>query len=205
MIASGQSPWHTRAELESLHDQLVHAQSGLPVELQSSSQNLTFRATTSSFTTFVMFHAHWHQILCDLYRIMIPGKRESVSPEAFAATPLAYVSHCQQQCLQSAQDGLDFFVRVCDLPERKQISDSFFGVIAFQYAQVLTAGISLASSPPAPALCLQLQKVCELIEQSEGSNIIMRNCVRAPSSKICSFADTWINRRELTLSESSPG
>ena len=177
MIASGQSPWHTRAELEGLYNQLLHAQSGLPDEIQDTPQNLIFRATTSSFTTFVMLHAHWHQISCDLYRFLIPGTRESVSQEAFAATPPAYVGQCQQQCLQSAQNAIDLFVRVYDLRERKRIDDSFFGVIAFHAAQILSAGLSWATISTASTLRLQLQKVCSLIKESEGSNTIMRNCV----------------------------
>lgn len=167
MIASGESSWHTRAELEGLFNQLIDARSCMPDALQSSSQNLTFRATTSSFTTFVMLHAHWHQIFCDLHRFLIPGMRESVSPQAFAATPPDYVERCQQQCLPSAQNAIDPFVRVHDLPNRKRIDDSLFGVIAYYCAQVLTAGLSWSASGTASLLRLQLRKTCSLIEKQK--------------------------------------
>lgn len=204
MIASGQSPWDTRAELDGLCDKLLSARSSLPAELQLTKQNLTFRATSPYFTTFVMLHAHWYQIFCDLYRLLLPDRRESVSKEAFASTPPEYLTHCQKQCLASAQEAMSFFELVHDLPGRNQIDDSFFGVIAYQMAQMLSGGYHILTDAFQPTLRLQLQKLLLLLKQSEISNLVSRSCVSAPAFLSKPAADTRRHRHLISKESYRP-
>lgn len=176
MIASRQSPWNSRTELDTLCDQLLHAQSHLPAELQATKQNLTLRALTPTFTIFVMLHAHWYQIFCDLYRFLLPDRRESVCAEALSSTPADYASHCQQQCLGSAQEALDLFENLHDLPEHARINDSFFGVIVYQMAQIVGAG-NTHSDGMRPSSRRQLSKALALVKQSSLANDVLQNCV----------------------------
>lgn len=199
VISSKQSPWDTRDELEGLRDQLLQARSNLPDELQPTKQNLLFRATTSSFTTFVMLHAHWHQILCDLYRFLVPGRRESVTTEAFTATPPAFAAHCQQQCLVTAREAIDFFAQIHDLPERKRVDDTFFGVIAYHCALIvrtLSGRFPTAVDLDGLPLSQQLQKLTDLLKESEQSNAVTESCVRSlRTQKLPQVADRVILQR----------
>lgn len=177
MIASRQTPWNSRGELETLCNRLLHARSNLPAELRSTKQNLTLRALTPTFTAFVMLHAHWYQIFCDLYRFLLPDRRESVCTEAFASTPSDYVAHCQSQCFGSAHEALEFFEIVHDLPEQKPISDSFFGVIVYQMAQILSGRGYTLSDGANSSLRRQLSKAVTLVKQAESMNDSLKNCV----------------------------
>ena len=166
-----------------------------------------FRATTSSFTTFVMLHAHWHQIFCDLYRFLVPGRRESVSTEAFTATPPAFAAHCQQECLATAREALDFFSLIHDLPERKRVDDTFFGVIAYHCASIsrtLSGRFPIAVDLDRPPLSEQLQKLTDLLKESEQRNAITESCVRAFSLKLHRVADSVNLQRLPTLRISYP-
>lgn len=186
MIASGQSPWETRTELEEICSTLLTVRSNLPAELQPTKQNAMFRATSPYFTTFVMLHAHWYQIFCDLYRFLLPGTRESVSKEAFVSTPSEYVEHCQKQCLQSAQEAVAFFETVCDLPGSNKVEDCFFGVIAYHMAQILSgkprSNARVPEPPPQPKLRQQLHKLLLLLKRSDTHSVILKNCVSALTS-----------------------
>lgn len=180
VIASGQSPWDSRNELDELAEQLRQLRDGLADELKPTKQNLAFRADSSTFSCFVMLHAHHYQITCDLYRFLVPFRRESVSTQAWLATPTMYINHCQQQCLYAALQAVEFIATAYDTLGRKRVDDCFFGVIAYHMTLVIS---TLRNYLPPEKLTSveilreQLAKVLQCVQEAAMAHDMSKNCV----------------------------
>jgi hypothetical protein len=102
VILSGTSPYHSRTQLRSLDLELSSFEESLPDELQLNDNRLMIMCHSDEARAYTMLHTLLLSSRCDLHRFLIPGIRESVSPEAMNQTPREYIDYCQQRCLQTA-------------------------------------------------------------------------------------------------------
>lgn len=174
----------SRGELEGFSKTLCNFLSDLPQELQPTTQNITFRAESESFTCFVMLHTIWHQLQCDLYRLVVPRIREAVSQTALLSIPPEFVAYCQRKCFQWAVKLLEFWSSAYHVPNRQRVLDCFFGVCAYQATQVIRQlrhlydGIEIAER-----LHTQLAEVLEMLKEIENDMPFVRPYV-------CDHSDT---------------
>ncbi|KAF2720948.1 hypothetical protein K431DRAFT_225285 [Polychaeton citri CBS 116435] len=180
VIIEDSSPWNTETTLRQLAGELQAFRKSLPEELQLNPQNLTFRAHSPHLTGFVMLHTYYYQCHSDLYRILIPGIRESVSHASLAATPQQFVEYCQQQCLKSATALVNFWSDVYHLDARKPIDDCCFAVSAYQCAQILhnlSDRLEENSGHTPEYWRRKLMQTLEMLSALRNSYPIVRGCI----------------------------
>ena len=170
-VAAGKvSIYDSREELESYSRSLCNYLSNLPRELQPTAQNIAFRADSESFTCFVMLHTIWHQLQCDLYRLLVPRIREAVSRAALLSVPAEFVAYCQKQCVHWITKLLGFWSSVYHIPNRKRVLDCFFAVCAYQASQVIRQLKHLCNEgDTAERLHTQLAEMLEMLKEIEDA------------------------------------
>ncbi|TDZ30281.1 hypothetical protein C8035_v003126 [Colletotrichum spinosum] len=132
------------ARLKGLADELEILRRSLPQSYTFDKKNLFLRAYTPQRTSFVMFHAWWHQCQCDMYRFTIPGFREGLSLEELGNLSPDLVAYCRDRCLEHALAVADIMGTVTETGTDIFITDPALAMCAFHSARV----ISRLGSPP---------------------------------------------------------
>lgn len=109
----------------------------LPGPFRWTSSNLRLRAYHPRLCVYLMTHVWWRQCHCDLYRIALVGRRESLSRKAIGMLDPAFVKHCQTQCFEHAQAMADMFALVTQFEKGVPVSDLDLPVCVYQCANTL--------------------------------------------------------------------
>ncbi|CAI7660908.1 unnamed protein product [Penicillium pancosmium] len=137
IISSKESPYAAKKSIKALDANLHDFAHSLPNHLQDNKRNLLSRAYTTELTGYITLHSLWVQCHCDLYRMMIPGIRESVPELIQRDVPIDYAEECRELCLQYAIDMCRLWsdtLLECDM---SRITDQSLGIYAYQCANIL--------------------------------------------------------------------
>ncbi|RTE78290.1 hypothetical protein BHE90_007206 [Fusarium euwallaceae] len=146
VILDGSSPFHSRGQLRSLDLELASFEESLPEELQLNDNRLMLMCHSDEARPYTMLHTLLFSCRCDLHRFLIPGIRESVSPEAAAQTPREYIDYCQRRCLQSALGSCDLWSKIRHLETSSRVETPTLAVVTYQSVKIID---HLASLLPA--------------------------------------------------------
>lgn len=109
----------------------------LPAPFRWTAQNLRLRAYHPRLCVFLMTHIWWRQCHCDLYRIVLVGRRESLSRRLIGMLEPAFVKHCQVQCFEHAKAMADMFTLVTQYDKGVPVSDLDLPVCVYQCVNTL--------------------------------------------------------------------
>ncbi|KAG6356018.1 hypothetical protein INS49_015403 [Diaporthe citri] len=150
---------------EELQDDLNAFEGRLPPQFKWNEANLRLRAYHPRLCVYLMTHIWWEQCHCDLYRIALVGRRESLSKEAISRLDPAFVKYCQRQCFEHAKAMAEMLDMV--LQKGVPVSDLDLPVLGYQCANTLyytlascgdEYGLSHASVAEMAATCLKVVK-----------------------------------------------
>ncbi|KAF3359827.1 DNA mismatch repair protein msh-2 [Verticillium dahliae VDG1] len=137
VIRSGTSPSNTKDELLSLDRELQTFRESLPEELQLTPSRLMFMCHSRDSTAYIILHSTLILCRCDLHRFLVPGMKETVSPEAMAATSQEYIAYCQQTCIDSAVKLCDMWSQVYHLDAHRLIDSPTLTITLYQCVKVV--------------------------------------------------------------------
>ncbi|KAM0328568.1 hypothetical protein ACHAQA_004976 [Verticillium albo-atrum] len=137
VIRGGASPSNTKEELLSLDRELQTFRENLPDELQLNPSRLMFMCHSRDSTAYIILHSTLILCRCDLHRFLVPGMKETVSPEAMAATSQEYITYCQQTCLDSAVILCDMWSQVYHLDAHRLIDSPTLTITLYQCVKVV--------------------------------------------------------------------
>ncbi|KAJ5692019.1 hypothetical protein N7462_001442 [Penicillium macrosclerotiorum] len=137
IISSNANPYSAQDSIQSLDNMLNSFALSLPAHLRDSPRNLLCRAYTSELAGYINLHTLWHQCYCDLYRMMIPGIRESVPELVQRQVPVEYADECRRLCLHHAVGMCKLWSDTLREADISRISDQSIGIYAYQCANVL--------------------------------------------------------------------
>ncbi|KAK7704429.1 hypothetical protein SLS64_008616 [Diaporthe eres] len=120
---------------EELQDDLNAFEGRLPPQFKWNEANLRLRAYHPRLCVYLMTHIWWEQCHCDLYRIALVGRRDSLSKEAISRLDPAFVKYCQRQCFEHAKAMAEMLDMV--LQKGVPVSDLDLPVLAYQCANTL--------------------------------------------------------------------
>ncbi|KAL1849150.1 hypothetical protein Daus18300_013355 [Diaporthe australafricana] len=148
---------------EELRDDLKAFEGRLPPSFKWTEANLRLRAYHPRLCVYLMTHIWWEQCHCDLYRIALVGRRDSLPKEAIARLDPAFVKYCQRQCFEHAKAMAEMLDMV--LQKGVPVSDLDLPVLCYQCANTLyytlascgdEYGLSHASVSEMAATCLKV-------------------------------------------------
>lgn len=166
----------TREDLEELprkcsefQTELSAFEDRLPAPFRWTSSNLRLRAYHPRLCVYLMTHVWWRQCHCDLYRLALVGRRESLSRKVIGLLDPAFVKHCQTQCFDHAQAMADMFAEVSKFEKGVPVSDLDLPVCVYQCANTLY--YTLAACPNdfdiSPASVSEMADNClKIVKQS---------------------------------------
>ncbi|GKZ47158.1 hypothetical protein AbraIFM66951_010507 [Aspergillus brasiliensis] len=137
IMSARKNPYAERDELRRLETALDTFAAQLPDHLQLTSRNILLRAYTPHLMGYIVLHSTWHQLYCDLYRMMIPGLRESIHEDILQLVPEAYAASCRQICLDHVVAAGDLWSELLQQVERLTMTDSTFASYVHQSAHIL--------------------------------------------------------------------
>ncbi|KAJ5299276.1 hypothetical protein N7476_010833 [Penicillium atrosanguineum] len=137
IIASKTNPYTARESIRGLDSRLRIFSESLPAHLKESHRNLLCRAYTSDLTGYINLHTLWRQCHCDLYRMMIPGIRESVTEDIQRQVPIDYAENCRRLCLHHALAMCKLWSDTLSEAHVFWLSDQSIGIYAYQCANIL--------------------------------------------------------------------
>ncbi|KAF4983402.1 hypothetical protein FZEAL_1131 [Fusarium zealandicum] len=137
VILGGSSPFLSRGQLHSLDLELTSFEESLPEELQLNESRIMLMCHSEEARTYATLHTILFSCRCDLHRFLIPGIKESVSPEAANQTPQEYINYCQRRCLQSALGYCDFWSKVRRLETSSRIESTTLAVVTYQSVKIV--------------------------------------------------------------------
>lgn len=122
---------------QELQAELDAFENRLPAPFRWTAQNLRLRAYHPRLCVFLMTHIWWRQCHCDLYRIVLVGRRESLSRRLIGMLDPAFVKHCQVQCFEHAKAMADMFTLVTQYDKGVPVSDLDLPVCVYQCVNTL--------------------------------------------------------------------
>lgn len=138
IISSKTNPYTARDSIKYLDNLLNDFALNLPNHLRDNSRNLLCRAYTSDLAGYVTLHSLWHQCYCDLYRMMIPGIRESVQGSVQQEVPLAYAEQCRKLCLLHAVEMCRLWSDTLHEADLSRLTDQSIGIYTYQCANIIS-------------------------------------------------------------------
>ncbi|RYP21992.1 hypothetical protein DL765_001898 [Monosporascus sp. GIB2] len=120
-----------------LADELRNFHEFLPASFKFSDSNLQLRAYSPRLCVFIMIHVWWRQCHCDLFRIILPGIKESLPRSAVDRLDPQFVAMCARQCYEHAIGMSDIFRSILALDGGLPVTDLDLAVCAYQCARVL--------------------------------------------------------------------
>ncbi|KAF4468764.1 hypothetical protein FALBO_4348 [Fusarium albosuccineum] len=137
VILDGSSPYLSRGQLRSLDLELESFEESLPEELRLNENRLMLMCHSDEARTYTTLHTLLFSCRCDLHRFLIPGIRESVSPEAAGQTPREYIDYCQRRCLQSALGCCDLWSKIRHLETSSRLESPTLAVVTYQSTKII--------------------------------------------------------------------
>lgn len=122
---------------EELQADLDAFQQRLPAPFRWTAQNLRLRAYHPRLCVYLMTHIWWRQCHCDLYRIALVGRRESLSKKSIQMLDPAFVRLCKEQCFEHAKAMAEMFAEVTRFDKGVPVSDLDLPVCVYQCANTL--------------------------------------------------------------------
>ncbi|KAF6823356.1 nitrate assimilation regulatory protein [Colletotrichum plurivorum] len=153
-------------QLKGLSDELEALRRSLPQHYTFDKKNLFLRAYTPQRTSFVMFHAWWHQCQCDMYRFTIPGFREGLPFEELQTLPPDFVAYCRNRCLEHALAVADILATVTEMGRDIFITDPALAMCAFHSARVISrlGSPQFSSALPRPTVVAKLKACSDILD-----------------------------------------
>lgn len=134
------SPELSKHELVTLQQGLTAFAQTLPVHLRNTPQNMVLmaHATDTDADWYLNLHILFLQCHCDLYRHTVPHLREALRPDVIRLSSPAYVTACQDACLDAAVALCRLWTdaRQLDFP-RNGNRALFLAACMYQVAQIL--------------------------------------------------------------------
>lgn len=137
-------------KMQELRADLDAFEARLPVAFRWNAANLRLRAYHPRLCVFLMTHLWWRQCHCDLYRMVLVGRRESLSKKAIAMLDPDFVRTCQVQCWEHAKSMADMLALVTQFEKGVPVSDLDLPVCVYQCAN--TMYYTLAATPDLPGV-----------------------------------------------------
>lgn len=123
--------------LKVLSDELKSFHEYLPASFKFSDSNLQLRAYSPRLCVFIMIHVWWRQCHCDLYRLVLPGLKESLPRSTVDRLDPQFVAMCARQCYEHALGMADIFRSILSLVGGLPVTDLDLPVCAYSCARVL--------------------------------------------------------------------
>ncbi|OJJ67131.1 hypothetical protein ASPBRDRAFT_200302 [Aspergillus brasiliensis CBS 101740] len=137
IMSARKNPYAERDQLRRLETALDTFAAQLPDHLQLTSRNILLRAYTPHLMGYIVLHSTWHQLYCDLYRMMIPGLRESIHEDILQQVPEAYAASCRKICLDHVVAAGDLWSELLQQADPLTMTDSTFASYVHQSAHIL--------------------------------------------------------------------
>lgn len=148
--------------MQELRGDLDAFEARLPVAFRWNAANLRLRAYHPRLCVFLMTHLWWRQCHCDLYRMVLVGRKESLPKKAIAMLDPDFVRHCAVQCWEHAKAMADMFALVSQFEKGVPVSDLDLPVCVYQCANTLY--YTLAATPDmvdvSPASVADMASTC---------------------------------------------
>lgn len=122
--------------MQAIQAELDHFEETLPADLKFSSERTMLMAHSPESVKYVGLHTQWYQSHCDLYRICVPGLRESLSMDVLARTPTDFIDRCQQTCLNNALRLCDLWSSMYRLEPGDETNNPFLPISIYSAAQI---------------------------------------------------------------------
>ncbi|OKL58639.1 hypothetical protein UA08_06242 [Talaromyces atroroseus] len=137
IISAKENPYNSRTDFEDIENILEKFMSNLPSHLRYTPNNLIMRAYTPELTEFVILHTLWHLVYCDLFRMMVPGIRESVPQSIHEQIPGDWADSCRHKCLQHAVAACEFLSDVLQHADIERVTDPIAAICVYQCANII--------------------------------------------------------------------
>ncbi|CAG8188847.1 unnamed protein product [Penicillium salamii] len=137
VVSQGANANDTGSELLQLESDLLDFKNSLPEALVLNERNLNLRAFSPQMRRYVMLHAAWHQCHCDLYRLMIPGLRDSLSGEILRNTSSDFMMYCQTQAVDHANAFFDILQMALRIGDEIML-DPGIKILVYQCTRIIT-------------------------------------------------------------------
>ncbi|KAF5681279.1 transcriptional regulatory [Fusarium heterosporum] len=152
-------------DVESIENELRQFSDLLPARYHLNPTAFSLRAFSPSRTPFIMLHAWWHQIHCDLFRFTIPGFREGLPASEILQMSPEFTASCREKCLFHAVS----VSKVLEIPKAvggsELISDSSMAMCAFHSARIISRlGQYPMGEMPQSGLVARLTACAEALE-----------------------------------------
>lgn len=131
IVSKGEDYTSWYGKFQDLENELHEFRAVLPERFQYSSRNLILRAYSPTLVRFISLHILWHQSYCNLYRIAIPGRRESLPDITLHQMPIDFVYYCRGKCLENAISIAKTFNEILSLENKRIIPECLIGVSAY--------------------------------------------------------------------------
>lgn len=176
-------------KMQELRADLDAFEARLPVAFRWNAANLRLRAYHPRLCVFLMTHLWWRQCHCDLYRMVLVGRRESLPKKAIAMLDPDFVRTCQVQCWEHAKAMADMLALVTQFEKGVPVSDLDLPVCVYQCANTLY--YTLAATPDmvdvSPAVVAEMANTClRVVKQT------------APGPAVTAIVSIWRSWPEVT-------
>lgn len=158
-------------KMQELRADLDAFEARLPVAFRWNAANLRLRAYHPRLCVFLMTHLWWRQCHCDLYRMVLVGRRESLPKKAIAMLDPDFVRRCQVQCWEHAKAMADMLALVTQFEKGVPVSDLDLPVCVYQCANTLHYTLAATPDMPdvSPAIVSELSNVCLKVVKQTAS------------------------------------
>lgn len=157
--------------MQELRADLDAFEARLPGAFRWNAANLRLRAYHPRLCVYLMTHLWWRQCHCDLYRMVLVGRRESLPKKAIAMLSPDFVRTCQSQCWEHAKAMAEMFALVSQFEKGVPVSDLDLPVCVYQCANTLY--YTLAATPDmvdvTPASVTDMANVCLRVVKQTAS------------------------------------
>lgn len=174
-------------KFKELQAELDAFENRLPAPFRWTAQNLRLRAYHPRLCVFLMTHIWWRQCHCDLYRIVLIGRRESLPRKVIATLDPAFVKHCQTQCFEHARAMAEMFTLVTQYDKGVPVSDLDLPVCVYQCVNTLyyTLAVCPIEFNLSPASVDEMARNCLKITKQSAPGSAALAIVSAPSPSCC--------------------
>lgn len=142
---------------------------------------------------YIMLHTLVLSSRCDLHRFLIPGIRESVSPEAMNQTPREYMDYCQQRCLQTALKYIDMWSTIRQMETNSRVGTPTSAVVTYQVVKIIDHLAGLLPLHGDTSLSVIKQRLVDILLVVSGG----RAGVGWTRSCVSSHSRCWKNEADI--------
>ncbi|RDW66779.1 hypothetical protein BP5796_09528 [Coleophoma crateriformis] len=183
--------------IKGLEQELHNFELCLPVSNKFTEKNLRLRTYSPQLPRFVLLHIWYHQCLCDLFRFLVPGFRESLPKATLQQMDPDFIIYCQTKCYEHARSIADIITAFLNLEAEMPVMDTNIAVCVYQCARVvynayyidaerfsLTTDIVTEVAEVCLSLLKKLTRNCAMTESIQRDiEDLMANGFNPPSSE----------------------